>query len=168
MTYLEIIRIVLSALIIFFSSWLVGSIGVYWRTRIYDKNLKVLKPPFSIFWIGLVGFIGCVVTILIIFFVAFNEVNAALSIGFLLMSFLGVWLMLYAINWKIEIKEESFIYRNMFGKKREIKFIEITKLKRIKIGGYRIYIGKKSIAVDYFIKGADNLWEILKVLKLNG
>lgn len=110
---------------------------------------------------------GCIITSLIIFFVAFNEENVVWAIGFSLMSLLGFWLMLYALNWKIEIKEESFAFRNMFGKKREIKYTEITKLKRIKIGGYRIYIGKKSIAVDFFIQGADNLWDKLKVFNLD-
>ena len=164
---MEVIRIILTALIICFSSWLVGSIGFYWRTKIYYKNLQVLKPPFLIFWIGLIDFLGCVITILVILFANLNEDNAAFAIGFFMFAVLGVWLMLYALNWKIEIREESFIFRNMFGKKREIKYSEITKLKRIKIGGYRIYIGRKSIAVDYFIKGADNLWDKLKILKLN-
>lgn len=164
---MEIVRIIVVGLIICFSSWLVGSIGVFWRTKIYDKNLKTLRPPLLIFWIGLIGFMGCIITSLIIFFVAFNEENVVWAIGFSLMSLLGFWLMLYALNWKIEIKEESFAFRNMFGKKREIKYTEITKLKRIKIGGYRIYIGKKSIAVDFFIQGADNLWDKLKVFNLD-
>lgn len=163
---MEIVRIVIMGLIIVFSSWLVGYIGSYWRTRIYDKNLKVLKPPFLIFWIGFVGFLGCIITIIVIFFVAFNEENLVWAIGYFLFSFLGLWLMLYALNWKIIIKDDSFIFWNMFGKKREIKYSEITKLKRIKIGGFRIYIEKKSIAVDYFIEGADNLWDIVKVLPL--
>ena len=163
---MEIVRIIITGLIICLSSWLVGLLGSYWRTKNYDKNLKVLKPPFLIFWIGFVGFLGCIIMIIIIFFAAFNEENLVWAIGFFLFSFLGLWLMLYALNWKIVIKDESFIFRNMFGKKREIKYSNITKLKRIKIGGYRIYVGKKSIAVDYFIKGADNLWDKLKVLKL--
>lgn len=163
---MEIVRIIVTGLIICFSSWLVGYIGYYLRTKKYDKNLEILRPPILIFLIGLFEFIGCVITILIIFFAAFNEENFACAIGFFLFSIPGFWLMLYALNWKIEIKEESFIFRNMFGKKREIKYSEITKLKRLKIGGYRIYIGKKSIAVDYFIKGADNLWDILKILKI--
>lgn len=163
---MEIVRIILTGLIICFSSWLVGSIGTFWRTRIYEKNLKILRPPLLIFWIGLVDFLGCIIVIIVIFLIAFNEENAAWAIGYLFMSVLGFWLMLYALNWKIEIKEESFIFQNMFGRKREIKYREITKLKRIKIGGYRIYVGKKSIAVDYYIKGAGNLWDILKVLKL--
>lgn len=162
---MEIIRIIVTGLIICFSSWLVGYVGFYLRTKNYDKNLKVLRPPFLIFWIGLFEFIGCVITILIILFVVFNEETAALSIGFLLASLIGFWLILYSVNWKIEIRDESFIFRNMFGKRREIKYSAITKLRRLKIGGYRIYTGKKSIAVDYYIKGADNLWDILKTLK---
>ena len=165
---MEIVRIIITGLIICFSSWIVGSIGVYWRTRIYKKSLSELRPPFLIFWIGLTEFSMCVIAVILIFLLSFNETNLVIAIGFFLFSFLGFWLMLYALNWKIVIKEESFIFRNMFGKKREIMYSEITKLKRLKIGGYRIYTGKKSIAVDYFIKGADNLWDKLKVLKING
>lgn len=163
---MEIVRIIITGLIICCSFWLVGLLGSYWRTKIYDKDLKELKPPFLIFWIGLVVFLACIVTIFVIFFAAFNEENLVWAIGFFLSSFLGLWLMLYVLNWKIVIKDESFIFRNMFGRQREIEYSDITKLKRIKIGGYRIYVGKKSIAVDYFIKGADNLWDKLKILKL--
>ena len=163
---MDIVRIIITGLVICFSSSIVGLLGTYWRTKIYDKNLNMLKPPLLVFWIGLLVFLACVVTIFVIFFAAFNEENLVWAIGFFLFSFLGFWLMLYALNWKIVVKDESFIYRNIFGKKREIKYSDITKLKRVKIGGYRIYVGKKSIAVDYFIKGADNLWEKLKGLKL--
>ena len=163
---MEITRIIITSMIICCSSWSVGTIGFYLRTKNYDKNLKILRPPLLIFLIGLIEYIICNVVILVILFAAFNEENLAFAIGFFIFSFLGLWIMLYGLNWKIEIKEESFIYRNMFGKKREFKYSEITKLKHIRIGGYRIYFGKKSIAVDYFIKGADNLWDILKVLKL--
>ena len=164
---MEIVRIIITGMIICCSTWLVGTLGFYLRTKKYDKNLKILKPPLLIFFIGLVGFTLCNVIILITLFVAFNEENLAFAIGGFIFSFLGLWVMLYGLNWKIEIKEESLIYRNMFGRKREFKYNDITKLKRIKIGGYRIYFGKKSIAVDYFIKGADNLWDILKVLKID-
>ena len=163
---MEVVRIIITGLIICCTSWLVGTLGVYWRTRIYDKNLKVLRPPILIFFIGLIGFAVCITIALVALFVNFNKENLACAIVLFAVSFLYVWLMLYALNWKIEIGEECFVYRNVFGIKREIRYSEITKLKRIKIGGYRIYIGKKSIAVDYFIKGADNLWDILKVLKL--
>lgn len=161
---MDIIRIIITGLVICFSSSIVGLLGTYWRTKIYYRNLKILKPPLLVFWIGLFVFLACVITIFVIFFAAFNEENLVWAIGFFLFSFLGLWLMLYALNWEIVIKDESFIFQNMFRKKREIKYSDITKLKRIKIGGYRIYFGKKSITVDYFVKGADNLWEKLKVL----
>lgn len=164
---MEIIRILITALTTVCVAFTVGYIGYYLRmeaNKIFDT--KVLKVPKLIFWIGFIEMTICYIAIIIIFVFAFNEENAACSIGLFIFSFLGLWLILYSLNWKIEIKEEYFIFHNMLGRKREIKYNEITKLKRIKIGGYRIYIGKKSIAVDYFIKGADNLWDILKVLKI--
>lgn len=163
---MDVVRIIITGLVICFSSSIVGVLGTYWRTKIYDKNLNVLKPPLLVFWIGLLVFLACVVTIFVIFFAAFNEENLVWAIGFFFFSFLGLWLMLYALNWQIVIKDESFIFQNTFRKKKEIRYSDITSLKRVKIGGYRIYVGKKFIAVDYFIKGADNLWDKLKGLRL--
>lgn len=141
---MEIVRIIITGLIICFSSWIVGSIGVYWRTRIYKKSLSELRPPFLIFWIGLTEFSMCVIAVILIFLLNFNETNLVIAIGFFLFSFLGFWLILYALNWKIVIKEESFIFRNMFGKKRKIMYSEITGLKRLKIGGGIEYIQAKN------------------------
>lgn len=164
---MEIIRILITALTIVCASFVVGYISYYLRKEANKiADTKVLKVPKLIFWIGFIEMAVCYIFVIIIFIFAFNEVTAACSIGFFLFSFLGLWLILYSLNWKIEIKEDYFIFHNMLGRKREIRYNEITKLKSIRIGGYRIYIEKKSIAVDYFIKGKDNLWDILKVLKI--
>ena len=164
---MEIIRILISSLSMICASFAVGWIFHYLRMKADEKSdTNVLKVPKLIFWIGFCDLLICYIMIIICFTVAFDEVSAACAIGFFLMSFLGLWLILYSLNWRVEFNENSLIFRNMFRKKRKIYYSEITKLKRIKIGGYRIYFEKKSIAVDYFIKGADNLWDILKVLKI--
>ena len=164
---MEIIRILISSLSMICASFAVGWIFHYLRMKAAEKSdINILKVPKLIFWIGLCGLLICYIIIVILFTVAFDEVSAACSFVPFLMSFLYLWLILYSLNWRVEFNENSLTFRNMFRKKREIQYSEITKLKRIKIGGYRIYFGKKSIAVDFYIKGADNLWDILKVLKI--
>ena len=63
------------------------------------------------------------------------------------------------------MKDKAFTFRNMFGKEREVKYTDITKLKRVK-GGYHIYTGKKKIVVDNYTPGVSILWDELKVLKI--
>ena len=153
-------------MIILIVSYVVGMLGYHWRTQKYDRQLKVLNPPKSLLWISISLTLSFIVAMLLVLFLA-DEYEALLGFFFIPMILLGIWLTLYSINWQIEIKEDSFIFRNMFGRKKEYGFDKITKVKRIKIGGFRIYINKKSITVDYWIKGVDNLWDIVKLLKTN-
>ena len=164
---MEIIRILISSFIIIGASWTVGWIGFYLRTKASEKSdINVLKVPKLVFWIGFVGLMICYIVIAILLAVAFNEVNAACSICLFLMSFLYLWLIMYALNWKVVIEEDGFTFRNMFRKTCKFSYSEITALKRIKIGGYKIYVGKKRITVDYYIVGHKEFWDKLKYLNI--
>lgn len=110
----------------------------------------------------------------------------------------GVWLLLHALNWGIDIKEDRIVYRNVFRRTRIIYFTEITGIQhreprygnknrgrysRVfdwkdwimglifskKISSYRIYIGKKSITVDSLVYNYDgSVPRILKAMKKQG
>lgn len=164
---MEIIRIVISCLTIISVSWIIGYIGANLRQKAEEKHHdNILKVPKLVLAIGLVEAIACYVVIVCIYVFAFNEENVAWSIGYFLMSCLGVWIVLYALNWRITMQEDSFTFKNMFGKKTTYKYQEITAVKHIKIGGYRVYIGKKSIAVDFYILGRQLLWDKIKVMDI--
>ena len=53
------------------------------------------------------------------------EVRVAVSILFILLIIWAVWLILLQLNWKIEVKEDRFVFTNTFKKRREYKFDEI-------------------------------------------
>ena len=36
-----------------------------------------------------------------------------------------VWMIIFQINWKIEIMKESFVFQNTFGRKKVYKFSEV-------------------------------------------
>ena len=160
---MEIVRIVITSLIIGCSSWVVGLLFAHLRFVTYeDKNIKILRPPKFIFWLGIGGIVGLYSIIIIIFTIAFVPENVAYAVVFFLISFLFFWFVLYSLNWKVELKENTFIFQNSFRLTKENLYKDITKVKRIKMGGFRVYVGKKSIAVDFYIKGLNNFWEIIK------
>lgn len=162
---MEIVRIIITSLIIVCSSWVIGLIFARLRfSACEDKDIKILRPPKFIFWLGIGGIVGIYTIIIIIFTVAFTPENVAYSIGFFLISILFFWFILYSLNWKVELKENTFIFQNSFRLSKEYSYKDITKVKRIEIGGFRVYVGKKSIAVDFYIKGANNFLEKIKYM----
>lgn len=160
---MEIVRIITIALITALPGYLLGLITIKLRNQNTDFHNKVLKVPKMILCISCVITIPPIIVAACCIFV--NEGQDALSSIFMIpITISNTWLVLYSLNWKIEIKEDSFIYTNPFGKKREYNYADITKVKRIKIGGYKIYIKSKKITVDYWIIGIENLWNIIKLL----
>lgn len=70
---------------------------------------------------------------------------------------LGLFGFLLGLNWRIFIFENTFVFRNIFGKKREYKYTEIEKVLPISIGGYQLVIGKVKIPVDFFVVSVELL-----------
>ena len=71
------------------------------------------------------------------------EVRVAVSILFILLIIWAVWLILLQLNWKIEVKEDRFVFTNTFKKRREYKFDEIEE--RQLRACYRYYHNGKHI-----------------------
>ena len=71
------------------------------------------------------------------------EVRVAASILFILLIIWAVWLILLQLNWKIEVKEDRFVFTNTFKKRREYKFDEIEE--RQLRASYRYYHNGKPI-----------------------
>ncbi len=158
-------KIIASALIFAVVSFTIGILSVYLR-RHGEIQSSTLCPPRIIFWIGFVeNAIFVIMDVVLCVVENWEDLLLSLIIGACLMP-IGAWLMLYALNWRIIANEDDFVFRNSFGKNKTYKYEEITALKRIKIGGYRIFIGKKSIAVDYFISGRELLWDKIKVMDI--
>ena len=110
----------------------------------------------------------------------------------------GMWMLLHALNWGMDIKEDRIVYRNVFRRTRTVYFTEITRIEHRKprfghtnrrrssrlfdledllmeligpkkIGAYRIYIGKGSIQVDSIVCNYDgSAARILKAMKKQG
>ena len=164
---MEIVRITTTALIIISVSWTIGNIGLYLRTEHNKKHYdQVLKVPKLIFWIGLVGLIVCYIIIACILIFSYNEQSVAAAIALFVFSLVYVYIIMYALNWKIEVNRDVFVYRNMFRKVRVYQYSDIEAIKRIKIGGYKLVLKKKKIYVDYYILNSEILWNKIKSLNI--
>jgi len=161
---MEVVGIIITGLSILISIYIVSTLSVKLRFQEYDKTLTNLTLPSSIFVTGLIGFILCTSVALCLIFFKQEEEHLFIAILLFLISILYVWLMMYSLNWRIIIKKDSFTFRNSLRISKEYSYSDIVKIKRIKIGGFRLYLKNgKNIAVDFYVKGIDNLWDILKM-----
>ena len=119
------------------------------------KNRYTNKP--YLYRQQLITFIG----LLIVTFCIFVWVYSFVTLGFLelikmfiitlLPLVLGLFGLLLGLNWRIFIYDNTFVFRNIFGKKREYRYTEIEKILPISVGGYQLVIGKVKIFVDFFV-----------------
>lgn len=158
-------KIIASSLIFAIVSFVISVLGIYFK-RNGEKSSSSLRPPKIIFWIGVADISFLIIMDVVLLLTERWEELLASIIPIVCFVPLGIWLMLYSLNWQIVLNDDSFIYRNMLGKKKTYKYNDITALKRIKIGGYRMYFGKKSIAVDYFVSDQEVLWDKIKVMDI--
>ena len=111
---------------------------------------------------------------------------------FSLLAIGGGWLVLIALNWCIEIKDDHIVYRNIFRRTRIVYYPDITGIERRMpknppkddripsrfervvgkqkhFGSYSIYIGKKTITVDAVVYHYDGSAErIFHAMKKQG
>lgn len=85
----------------------------------------------------------------------------------LLFFILGLYSFLLGFNWRIDVFEDSFDFRNIFGKKRRFLFSQITKITPISIGGDQISVDGVKISVDPFVNNSHLLYIKLKQFKIN-
>lgn len=155
---IELVRIITTSLVIISSSWVVGYIMLRVQEKAMDEEtdgITILRPRKILFISGLVGTLLWDIFIIWCLIANTEEYIWAAVFAFLF-SLLGIWFIMYYLNWRIELRDEEFIFRNMFRKKTTYKYTDITHFKRTQYG-FNIYIGKKKISIDCFIQGAKEM-----------
>jgi hypothetical protein len=122
-----------------------------------SKKENILRCPVIIGIFGIVFLIG--ILILCYFIV---EEDYSILFGLVPLMGISILAILYPITWRIVVKEECFVYRNLLGIKRKYLYSDITKIvirERGIVKLWRIYMGKKQVTVEemlinseYFIK----------------
>lgn len=107
------------------------------KTESSTINPNIIRQPKSYLYVGIGGTIFFFVAAMFALFAPDKMVvqnvkshRILVMIVMLCICIPYVFIILFQVNWKIEIGENSFTYSNLFGKKRTYKFTEI-KVKRL-------------------------------------
>lgn len=117
---------------------------------------NIIRQPKMFLYVGVPGLI---VFFALAFFVLFapssmiadydDDMRAPYAVLFFIFCLPYLILLLFRFVWRIEAKEESFIFRNVFGKKKEYKYDDINIKSTLQ--GTKIYINDKRIlSISYY------------------
>jgi len=151
--------------------WLPIAISAWWEGRKFANrwegrkfakkdglNYELRQPKF-VLGIGIVGAVFFVAPLIIVPVTGGNEtLTPAVAMGFIAFSFLGTFLAIYAIQWRIIVQNNHLIVRMPFKSVLEMKIEEITTVKE-KHNGIIAYVDKKRVFdVDRHIFGFELLY----------
>lgn len=119
-------------------------------------ELNVIKQPKAFLFVGVAGLI---VFLALAFFVLFApasmlaDFDEDMRVPYAILLFVFclpyVIFLLFRLIWRIEVKEDSFIFRNVFGKKKEYGYDHIS-IKQTRQGA-KIYLkDKRIVSISYF------------------
>lgn len=127
-------------------------------TQVVNLNQKILKIPLAYRLALVVCSIACIGVGLLIAFITNGNGWLIGLIFFLAVALLTLILFISFSIWKIEIKEDGFIYRNYFGRKRTYNFVDLE-LKEYpeKLKWFFIKDVKKVVCIESIIKNNEAL-----------
>ena len=128
-----------------------------------DSNPKVIKQPILCFYVGLFSTLFCFGFALFallapdgIFTEDCIELRWAVFSIFLLFAFGCSWLAILQVNWKIEIHDDDFIFRNTVRIKHTYKFDEIEEVWMSSTIRYK-HLGKTVVSISFLQPNYDAL-----------
>lgn len=137
--------------------------------QVVNLNQKVLKVPSKYRILMLVSsIIFIVIGVLLILIAKWQVVLAFLvaesdnywQVGIFFIVFAILLLLVFIISslWKVEIKEDGFIYRNCFGRKKLYNFVDLEIREQPRRFEWSFYKdGKKIISLESIIKNNEAL-----------
>ncbi len=155
-------KIIISGIMISAVVFITSIISMLIRKFDKKKNNKIIKQP--LFYV-IVCIVGCAITLLAIFIaifypdgkgIIFGEGMREITIGFDTFFFcVMLLLLLYSANWKIIIEKSFFIYRSMWGVKKQYSFDDV----KICEGNAAVffYIANKKIVISKLITHSEAL-----------
>lgn len=109
---------------------------LFWDKRI--KFLPILMLAFFVYsWFDLLV-------------IRYSSESIALALVILLISLWPIYILMRCINWRIQIKTDTFVYRDLFRKEYEFKYEDIKGVKSGTYGSYQILARDKKINIDVF------------------
>lgn len=124
------------------------------------KEYHILKMPNIVKNVGIFGtaFL-CVLTVYVLLF-QFEDLLYVIVFGGMF-ELLYISLLMLGINWRIEIQQDGFVYRNFWRKKKYYKYseIEIRLCSQAKTFLYKD--NKKVLTIPYYIEDGDRFIKLI-------
>lgn len=137
--------------------------------KIHPNSLKTFSISVIAFFIFSAFF--CLVETILYYKVRFKHKVDGQVVFYIIMSVLYLWnviVLYYIASFRMILKEEYFIYYNIFGIKKKYYYIDVVDLKTDPVSGYiKITLKKKKIEIPYFIDGQLEILDHVKVENSN-
>lgn len=123
------------------------------------KNNNILRMPSIVRNVGIACLAFLCWVILYILFFQFENCPLIIIYGGLI--FFPLSLLMLGINWRIEIQQDGFVYRNFWRKKKYYKYseIEIRLCSQAKTFLYKD--NKKVLTIPYYIEDGDKFIKLI-------
>lgn len=126
-------------------------------------SIKIIKQPKAYLWLSAVGiliYIGVSLLFLLLPDSAYEGGHIPALVAFIVLTLISgiplLLLLVFVLNWRITVEEESFTYRNMFRQIKIYHYADVTIEE--KKASTRFYQGKKRIVtVSFLIENYDIL-----------
>lgn len=127
-------------------------------TQVVNLNQKVLKVPSKFRILMLVGSITFIVVGVLLILLAQSDNYWQVGIVFIVFAILLLLVFIISSLWKVEIKEDGFIYRNCFGRRKSYNFADLELKEYPRLAEW-VFIkdGKKVISLESIIKDNEAL-----------
>ena len=137
---------VVSIVMVIATIWIIilTALNVKDRKKSFSMGIE-MKPSRCFLFCGITFTLIWYAVIIYLFIV--RDSNLALSILCVAASLLGTAITTFALNWRIVLQENGFVWRNCFRKKFYFEFSDITQVKTYGDDKCWVYCGKRMIAV---------------------
>ena len=155
---------------------ILSSIGVtlflVWARRPKDTQTpNTMKYPKAMAFIGAFGVLFIAMAFALVAIQGFPQ--NLLFIFFPVLPAFLLWigcvgLFVNSMNWELTVSEEGLIYKNLFGRKREYRYSDITRIEAYyhkrtgMLFKYKIYVSGKKITLEFMVENFSTFEQRIK------
>ena len=122
-----------------------------------DEKTVCIRLPKAYLVVGIIVALVFLGAVLWVSFFPNGTENICVYTGFFLFHVVGLFIIISCLNWSIRLEDEFFVYKNIWGRKQQVKYADITKIKVndnsiiVQMGRKRFHIDPNAIGIEKFL-----------------